>query len=183
MDKKDEELIEEIIGERMNKKEAEVIKKINSRFRVEGEIQRERRIWLGIDPENLINLCNFIKEMGFEHLSAVSATDYVDKGVYELTYHIWSYSDKILITVKTEIPRDKPTIESVTSIWNESAQIHERELHELFGVEFEGNLDLSPLFLEDWSGPPPFRKDFDWRKYVRKEYYDEENEREKPYFV
>ncbi|MCK4492157.1 MAG: NADH-quinone oxidoreductase subunit C [Candidatus Altiarchaeales archaeon] len=183
MNNKEEELMEETINERMNKKEAEVIKKINSRFKVEGEIQRERRIWLRIDLENLINLCNFIKEMGFKHLSAISVTDYVDKGVYELTYHIWSYSDKILITIKTEIPRDKPTIESVTPIWNESAQIHERELHELFGVKFRGNPDLAPLFLEDWNGPPPFRKDFNWREYVKEKHYDEKNEREKPYFV
>ena len=52
----------------------------------------------------------------------------------------------------------------------------------MFGVKFEGNDDLSPLFLEDWLGPPPFRKDFDWRKYVREKYYDKKNERENIYF-
>jgi len=55
-------------------------------------------------------------------------------------------------------------------------------MHELFGVEFEGNQDLAPLFLEDWDGPPPFRKDFDWRDYVREREYDKENERERAYW-
>ena len=38
------------------------------------------------------------------------------------------------------------------------------------------------LFLEDWEGPPPFRKDFDWGKYVREKYYNKKNERENIYF-
>ncbi|MCK4226794.1 NADH-quinone oxidoreductase subunit C [candidate division WOR-3 bacterium] len=163
--------------------EKELIEKIESEFGIKGDLQRDRRIWVKVGKEKLITLCKFLHARNFEHLSAISVTDYVEKGIYELTYHIWSYSDKILITIKTEISRDKPIIASVTPIWNGSAQIHERELHELFGVKFNGNPDLSPLFLEDWDGPPPFRKDFDWREYVREKHYDEKNEREKPYFV
>lgn len=109
-------------------------------------------------------------------------SDWLEKGIYELTYHAWSYADKLLLTIKTEIDRDKPTVTSTIPIWDENAQIHERELHELFGVDFEGNPDLAPLFLEDWDGPPPFRKDFNWREYVRNKYYDKKNDREKPYF-
>ena len=106
----------------------------------------------------------------------------MEQEYYELTYHIWSYVDKKLITFKTKISRDKPIIASVTSIWDESAQIHERELHELFGVKFKGNQDLSSLFLEEWKGPAPFRKDFDWRDYVRDKFYNKENEREQVYY-
>ena len=52
----------------------------------------------------------------------------------------------------------------------------------MFGVEFQGNPDLSPLFLEDWEGPPPFRKDFDWRAYVREKYYREDREEDRGYY-
>ena len=163
--------------------ETELIKKIESEFGIKAEKQRDRRVWVTVKRERLMKLCRFLYARNFEHLSAISVTDFPDKRVYELTYHLWSYRDKILITVKTKIPRNKPELESVTPIWGESAQIHERELHELFGVKFNGNPDLSPLFLEDWNKEPPFRKDFNWREYVREEYYDEKNEREKPYFV
>ena len=163
-------------------REAEILKDIGSKFDVKGKIQRERRIWISIDKDKLIELCNWLKRQGFEHLSAISVTDWVKEGKFETTYHLWSYKDKILLTLKTKVDRKKPVIKSVTSIWEESAQIHERELHELFGVKFEGNPDLSPLFLEDWAGLPPFRKDFDWREYVRAEYYNKENEREKVYY-
>jgi len=163
-------------------REAEILKDIGSKFDVKGKIQRERRIWISIDKDKLIELCNWLKRQGFEHLSAISVTDWVKEGKFETTYHLWSYKDKILLTLKTKVDRKKPVIKSVTSIWENSAQIHERELHELFGVEFEGNPDLSPLFLEGWQGPPPFKKDFDWREYVREEFYNKENEREVVYF-
>ncbi|RLF46324.1 MAG: NADH-quinone oxidoreductase subunit C [Thermoplasmata archaeon] len=163
-------------------KEETILKELTAKFDVEGRIQRERRIWINVDRGNLIELCNFVKEMGFDHLSDISVTDWVKEGKYEDTYHLWSYQHKILLTIKTRIDRDNPIIKSIFPIWGKSAQIHEREMHEMFGVNFEENPDLSPLFLEDWQGPPPFRKDFDWRKYVRENYYDKNNEREKVYF-
>jgi NADH-quinone oxidoreductase subunit C len=166
----------------MDTKEPKLLDEIKSKFNVEGKIQRERRIWISIDKERLIELCIWLKNQRFEHLSAISVTDWVKEGIFEVTYHLWSYKDKILLTLKTKIDRKKPVIESMTTVWGESAQIHERELHELFGVKFKGNSDLSPLFLEDWHAPPPFRKDFDWREYVREEHYDKEDEREVVYY-
>mgnify|MGYP001106973100 CR=1 FL=1 len=167
----------------MNLQEQELVDRIESKFGISGRIQRKRRMWVSIESYHLIETCMWLKEEGFDHLSAISVTDWIEEGTYELTYHLWSYEHKILLTVKTMISRDKPVIDSVTPIWNENAQIHERELHELFGVKFDGNEDLSPLFLEDWAGPPPFRKDFDWREYVCNEFYDPENEREQAYYA
>jgi len=162
-------------------KENKVIGEISSKFKIEAKLQRERRIWVATNKESLVALCNFAKGLGFEHLSAISVTDWPEEGIFEFTYHLWSYSQRILLTIKTRTDRANPVIDSVVPIWKESAQIHERELHELFGVEFEGNEDLAPLFLEDWDGPPPFRKDFNWRDYVRERYYDKADEREKAY--
>jgi len=163
-------------------KENKVIDKISSRFKIEGKFQRQRRVWVTTDRDNLIALCKFAKELGFEHLSAISVTDWPEEGTFELTYHLWSYSEKILLTIKTKIDRTNPVIDSVIPVWEESAQIHERELHELFGVEFKGNKDLASLFLEGWDGPPPFRKDFDWRESVRHRYYDKADERQRAYW-
>lgn len=168
--------------EKQEQKEESILEKIRQKFDVKGEIKRNQRIWISVDEKILVKLCTWVKEQGFVHLSAISVTDWLDEGKYEIVYTLWSYRDKILLGVKTKIDRDNPVIDSVVPIWMESAQIHERELHELFGVVFEGNTDLAPLFLEDWDGPPPFRKDFDWREYVREEYYDKENVRERVYF-
>jgi len=163
-------------------KEIDILGEIASKFQVEGEVRGERRIWISIDKEILMDSCNWLKEQGFEHLSAISVIDWIEEQKYELAYHLWSYQGKILLTLKVKVDRQNAVIDSVTRVWDGSAQAHEREMHELFGVKFEGNNNLTPLFLEDWSGPPPFRKDFDWREYVRREYYNEQNERERAYY-
>ena len=162
--------------------ESNILKKIEATYQVKGIVQRKKRIWISIESNRLIELCRWLKSEGFVHLSAISVTDWLEEGYYEITYHLWSYHKKILLTVKTKVDRDQPVIDSVMPIWSNNAQIHERELHELFGVNFRGNPDLSQLFLENWEGPPPFRKDFNWREYVGKAYYDPKNEREQVYY-
>jgi len=162
--------------------ETQFLELVQSHFEVTGTVQRKQRIWINIPKENLISLCSWLHEQGFTHLSAISVTDWIKNNTFELTYHLWSYQQHLLVTVKTMIPRDQPVIETVSSLWNENAQIHERELHELFGVQFQGNSDLAPLFVEEWDGPPAFRKDFNWREYVQKHDYDKEVEREKRYY-
>jgi NADH-quinone oxidoreductase subunit C len=164
------------------KGDLEILDKISSKFGIGYKVQRERRIWLDVPTEGFIDLCKWMKQQGFEHLSAISAVDWPDKGTYELAYHLWSYRDKVLVTLKVKIGRENAVMDSVTELWDGSAQVHEREIHELFGVNFEGNDNLTPLFLEDWEGLPPFRKDFDWREYVGETYYDRQNERERVYY-
>ena len=164
------------------KEDLEILDKITSEFRCKGEVRRKGRIWLDAPTEGFVNFCKGLKEQGFQHLSAISAIDWPDEGMCELAYHLWSYQDKILITVKVKVDRQDAVVDSVTGIWDGSAQAHEREIHELFGVRFEGNGNLTPLFLEDWTGPPPFRKDFDWREYVGEKYYDKQVERECVYY-
>jgi len=69
------------------------------------------------------------------------------------------------LIVKTRISREKPQLETVTGIFP-NAGTYEREIHELFGINFEGHKRLTPLLLEREYEIPPFRKDFDTRKYV-----------------
>jgi len=167
----------------MAAKEAlEILGKISSEFKIKGEVRRKGRIWLDTPTEGFVDFCRWLKEQGFEHLSAISAIDWPGEGMYELAYHLWSYLDKTLITLKVKIDRQNAVMKSVTEIWDGSAEAHEREIHELFGIKFEGNNNLTPLFLEDWEGLPPFRKDFNWREYVGEKYYDRDNERERVYY-
>jgi NADH-quinone oxidoreductase subunit C len=168
---------------KMAAKEAiEILDRISSEFKLKGELRRKNQIWLDTTTGSFVDLCRWLEGRGFEHLSAISAVDWPDKNMCELAYHLWSYQDKISITLKVNIDRQNAVIDSVTEVWNGSAQVHEREIHELFGVRFEGNNNLTPLFLEDWQGPPPFRKDFDWREYVGEKYYERQNERECVYY-
>ncbi len=160
--------------------EKDIIGKIEKKFGIKGRIFRERRISVKTESDGLIDLCRYLKGLGFGHLSTVSVTDFIGDGEYEILYFLWSYRDDLALIARTRISREEPSMDSVSGIWEE-AQIHERELHELFGVEFRGNPDLSGLFLEGWDQKPPFRKDFDWREYVRRKYYRNDG-RERGYF-
>lgn len=157
-------------------------KKIEKKFGIRVTEKERGRLQVKVGLEKLKEVCWFAKGEGFEHLSAISATDFPAKGKYELSYFLWSGTKKIVLWVKIAAKRANPKVPSITEVWGANAGAHEREIHELFGIDFEGNKDLSALFLEDWKGPPPFRKDFDWRKYARKEFYDKKSERESGYY-
>ncbi|MBN2198338.1 MAG: NADH-quinone oxidoreductase subunit C [Candidatus Aminicenantes bacterium] len=133
----------------------------------------ERSILFKAEKDAFHEALSLLKTLGFEHLSDVSVVDYMSEGEFEVVYHLWSHARKERATQKVRIPRESPAIDSVVDLWP-GAQIHEREAHELFGIRFEGNPDLSPLFLEDWKEIPPFRKDFDTRAYVKKRYEADE---------
>ena len=156
--------------------------KIERKFGAKVREKTKGRLQVKVGLKRLKEVCRFAKEKGFEHLSAISATDFPEKGKYELSYFLWSRSKRTVLWVKTSVERGKPEVPSLTEVWGANAGAHEREIHELFGIKFEGNEDLSELFLEDWKGPPPFRKDFDWRKYVRKEFYNKKSKRESGYY-
>lgn len=114
-----------------------------------------------------------LKAQGFEHLSAISCTDWLEQGELELVYHLWSYQDKVHAMLKTRIPRDK--LQTVTAIpVFQHAQTYEREIHEMYGVHFEGNPRLIPFLLDHWEGPPPMRRDFNMRDYVKEKFGVEE---------
>ena len=63
--------------------------------------------------------------------------------------HVWGH---------TVLERAAPVLESVVAVLPAAAW-HEREIHEMFGVDVIGHPDLRPLLLHDVPGPPPLRKD------------------------
>jgi NADH-quinone oxidoreductase subunit C len=121
--------------------------------------------------EGFYEILASLKKKGFDHLSDVTCIDYIEGKEFEIIYHLWSHENRLRGIVKVRIPRDSPSIKSVVDLWP-GGQIHERENHELFGIKFLGNPNLSPLFLEEWKEVPPLRKDFNTREFVRREYYE-----------
>ncbi len=77
-----------------------------------------------------------------------------------MVYHLTSTTHRNTIVVKTKLDRENPEIETVSDIWR-TADFHEREAYDLFGVRFLNHPDLRRLFLTDeWVGYP-LRKDYD----------------------
>lgn len=151
--------------------EKQYINTIKANFNIEGdEIKRRRLISFTINKDTLHKALSFIKTtLGFETLSMIACTDWIEDKQFELTYVMWSYAHKIQAIVKTRIDRDKPSMDTLMPLWVQ-AQTFEREIHEMYGVEFPGNNRLTEFMLEDWHFDPPLRRDFDTVRFVAEEY-------------
>ncbi len=141
---------------------------------IEGSIPEHQkyRVHVKITKNRVKEMARFLKENGFRHLSFITCVDWIDEGEFELVYGISSYDVNIVVLLKTRVPRDNPHQETLLPLWDQ-AQTYEREIHEMFGVVFDGNPNLTPFILEDWEGIPPMRKDFDSRKYSQAVYDSE----------
>jgi NADH-quinone oxidoreductase subunit C len=77
-----------------------------------------------------------------------------------MVYHLTSTIHRHTVVLKSKLDRINPEIESVSGIWR-TAEFHEREVYDLFGVKFLHHPDLRRLFMtEEWKGWP-LRKDYE----------------------
>ena len=151
----------------MLKVEEEVVKTLKQTFSeyvVEAKVQREKRVTVIVKREGLVEIARFLRDnLQFDHIASVSGVDYPEKNEFMVVYHIWSIPKKILIALKTSVPRDNPHLSSLISVW-EGVNYFERETWEMFGIVFDGHPNLSRFLLpEDWNRGFPFRKDFKLR--------------------
>ena len=119
-----------------------------------------------VQPAQLHQLMLQLKnnnETKFDYLFCLSGVDWVTE--LGVVYHLESttYRHTIVVKVKTA-DRENPTFDYVCDIW-QTAEFHEREVFDFFGIKFNNHPNLKRLFLtEDWSGFP-----------LRKDYVDEIN--------
>lgn len=119
----------------------------------------------------------YLKEqMGFKHLMHVSVVDWIEEGELEMVFLLWAPKEKITVMVKTRLDRDKPVMDNMDMIWPQ-LNTYEREFREMFGIEFNGLIAPDEFILEDWTGPPPMRRDFDTEAYA-KDVFSERSGRE-----
>jgi len=131
------------------------------------ELKSKNRIIIKAEKDQVLNILSFLKNKGFDHLALISCVDWIKEKEFEIVYILTTYTaDNTHIILKTRIPRNRPQFITVTGLF-ENAEPYEREIYELFGIKFEGHKRLKPLFLYHQYKIPPFRKDFDTRKYVK----------------
>jgi len=95
----------------------------------------------------------------FDFLFCLTCIDW--KTHLEMVYHLRSTKLQHHLIVKSKLDRTNPQIDTVADIWR-TAEFHEREVYELFGVFFLNHPDLRLLILpEGWEGKNPLRKDFE----------------------
>jgi NADH:ubiquinone oxidoreductase subunit C len=124
---------------------------------------------INIPPHQWHTDCNLLKndpELLFDYMISLTAVDWNDH--FTLVAHLNSTRHGNTMVVKTNIEgRENLRADTLSDIWK-TAEFHEREVFDLFGISFNNHPDLRRLFLEDDFGFP-LRKDFinDARMIVR----------------
>lgn len=110
-------------------------------------------------------------ELGLVFFSWLSAVDWAnDVAVgdppssevaerYEVLAALGDFSEGRLVVFSTDIPKETPVIDSIVEIFR-GADWHEREAHEMFGIEFAGHPGLTHLYLPTGFEGHPLRKSF-----------------------
>jgi NADH-quinone oxidoreductase subunit C len=120
--------------------------------------------WLNVDInpagwQLFANLLRYTHEFNFDYLFCLTCVDW--KTHLTMVYHLSSTTHRHTIVIKSKLNREKAEIETVSHIWR-TAEFHEREVYELFGVNFLNHPDLRLLILPDgWEGRNPMRKDYE----------------------
>ena len=120
---------------------------------------RKNRIRVKTVPDRLHDAITISQAvLGFDRLITISTID--NSGTFELLYHLIGPS-RIIISLAIDLPRNQPVMHTVSDLLP-PAGIYERQIHDLFGIVFEGHPGLKKVILnEDWpDNEYPLRKDW-----------------------
>lgn len=114
-----------------------------------------------ITPDKLLDLANKLRneeDMNFNFMYCLTCVDFPEH--FMMVYHLRSTELQHEMVLKVKIEnKEKPEVETLCNIWR-TAEYHEREVYDLFGVVFKNHPDLRRLLLtDDWEGHP-LRKDY-----------------------
>jgi NADH-quinone oxidoreductase subunit C len=144
-------------------------------------LQREHQEWVveevyALDEttiivarEHIADACSFLKTapgLEFNFLADLCGFDRgpEEEPRFEVNYHLFSTTKHHRVRLKVLLDESDPHVPSVTGVWR-TANWHERETYDLFGVIFDEHPDLRRILLpDDWQGHA-LRKDFPLRGY------------------
>ena len=125
---------------------------------IEGKAQRAHRIYVKVKTGSHHKAIQFMKDnWGLYHLTTISGADLGEN--FEVIFHF--FVKNMVVNLRTEVPRAKPRLDTITDIIPGST-LYEREVHDMFGIDFKGHPNLARLELsDDWpDGVYPLRKDW-----------------------
>ena len=125
-------------------------------------------VMIEVPSENVLQTARELLEIGFDRLGMVTAVDRGDE--FEMVYRITSRSLSCSAFVKARVSRVEPSVASLVPVWP-AANWQEREVWDLFGIDFTGHPDMRRILLpEEWPGWP-LRKDYDDPNVIRRPDY------------
>ena len=116
-----------------------------------------------IAPSALLSVATLLKEdpeLQYNFLMDLTAVDYWKrKPRFEVVYHFLSVANSFRLRLKVPVAEPKPKVDSLTSLWP-GANWYEREVYDMFGIQFIGHPDLRRILLYPEFEGHPLRKDY-----------------------
>jgi len=120
-----------------------------------------------VPAASIVDVCAFLKnEQGFDMLADLCGADRgpEEEPRFEVNYHLFSTVHHSRLRLKVLVSEDAPSVPTVAYLWK-TANWHERETYDLFGVKFEGHPDLRRILLPSDFDGHALRKDYPLRGY------------------
>jgi NADH-quinone oxidoreductase subunit C len=142
-----------------------VLEKLKERF---GETTLESQEFRGeltvvVPKDRIVEICRFLKddpELRFDFLADLCGIDmYTPMRRFGVIYNLVSLKTKHRIRLKTFTEEEDPKVPTVSGVWR-TAEWHERETYDMFGIVFEGHPDPRRIYMPDDFEHHPLRKDF-----------------------
>ncbi len=153
-----------------------LIEKLKNIFEIkDAVIQRPDLCFATAKKEQTISLITHLRDYeGFSHFVLLSVVDWIEDKQFQLTYFLNNPTQKYDVAIRCIIDREEATMTSAHHLWKQIAT-YQRELKEMYGIEFPGSPRLNESFiLEGWDNIPPMRRDFDTKKYAEETFFPRE---------
>lgn len=125
----------------------------------QGEQNSENHLEYKAEPAALVSLCRELKAAGYGFLADITAVDYLEQGIFRLLYQICNFKNADSLTLKVDIPREEPVVDSLCSVWP-AANWPEREVYDMFGIVFKGHPQMERILMWEGFEGWPLRRDY-----------------------
>ena len=120
-----------------------------------------------VPREAIVEACEFLRSgHQFDLLADLTGADRgpEEDPRFEVNYHLFSTKHYNRLRLKVLLSEDDPKVGTVTGVWK-TADWHERETFDMFGVVFAGHPDLRRILMPSDFDGFALRKDFPLRGY------------------
>ncbi len=151
----------------------ELINHLKERFSVDEVTESAAgQPFVTVEKEKLVPMITSLQaNHGFTVLVIYTAVDWIEEGRFQLTYVVNNPVEKKDLGIRVYIDREGAVMDSIHHLWKHAATF-QREMKEMFGIDFPGSPGLDePFFLEGWDNIPPMRREFDTKKYSEETYF------------